>query len=106
MDLKRLRQRCEARLRDFPFPTPFNARTFRDTLGAQRGRPIVCVSRSMPLDLTGLWVPEGGTDFILYEQDTSARHQQQIIFHEAAHIYLGHRPALCMSDRWFDLTPG
>jgi hypothetical protein len=106
MILKAIRRRCEARLRDFPFPTPFNARTFCDTLGALRGRPIVLAPRTMPLDLTGLWVPLDTVDYILYACDESPRHQQQIIFHEAAHPYLGHRPVLRAAPAWLALTPG
>lgn len=105
MDLKAIRRRCEARLRAFPFPTPFNARTFCATLAAQRGRPIILVPRAMPLDQTGTWVQLDDADLILYARDESPRQQQQIIFHEAAHIYLGHRPPLRAAPGWLALTP-
>ena len=106
MNLKAIRRRCEARLRNFPFPTPFNAQSFCATLGALRGRPIVLVPLSMPVDMTGLWVPLDTTDYILYATDESSWHQQLIIFHEAAHPFLGHRPRLRATPTWLALTPG
>ena len=92
MDLKRLRQSCEARLRGLDLPVPFDVRAFCDALGARRGRPIrLCpvISRAGPC---GLWAAGTRVDYIFYEQATSPLHQEHIILHEASHLLCGHHP--------------
>lgn len=92
MELKELRRRCEARLRELELPTPFEARAFCAVLAGRRGRPILLrpiATRSGPW---GLWVAGPSADFIFYERDTSPLHQEHIILHEASHLLCGHRP--------------
>ena len=92
MDLKQLRQRCEARLRDLDLPVPFDVDAFCESLAARRGRPVVLrplVSKAGPW---GLWVAGAAADFIFYEQETSTLHQEHIILHEASHLLCHHDP--------------
>jgi hypothetical protein len=92
MDLKRLRQRCEARLRDLDLPAPFDIDSFRGVLETRRGRPIrLCpmISRAGPW---GLWAAGPDADYIFYEQATSPLHREHIILHEASHLICGHCP--------------
>jgi hypothetical protein len=92
MELKELRRRCEARLRELDLPMPFDVRTFCAVLAAKRGRPIQLrpiATRSGPW---GLWVAGPSADIIFYEQETSPLHQEHIILHEASHVLCAHRP--------------
>lgn len=104
LDREAVRREVITRLADFPYPTPLNGMTFCDVLAAQRGRPIVIwpiplieIARRMGHDATkvpsGLWLADDHADHILHEEQTSAPHQQLIIFHEGAHILWGDRPA-------------
>jgi hypothetical protein len=98
MDLKRLRQRCEARLRELELPVPFNLHAFCDALGARRGRPIrLCPATSLA-GPCGLWAAGTTDDYIFYEQATSPLHQEHIVLHEASHMLCGHRPARVSDD--------
>jgi hypothetical protein len=92
MDLKRLRQRCETRLRELDLPVPFDIDAFCGVLGTRRGRPIrLCpvTSRAGPW---GLWAAGSDADYIFYEQATSPLHREHIILHEASHLICNHRP--------------
>jgi hypothetical protein len=104
---KALRERCEAKLRELPIPTPCDGHTFCEALAGHRGRPIAL--RPLPLramtgrgTLYGLLVSDPSGDTIYYERDTSQLHQQQIIAHEAGHLILGHPSAPVDPD---ELTP-
>jgi len=92
MDLRKLRHRCEERLRGLDLPVPFDVRTFCGALGTRRGRPIrLCpvVSKAGPC---GVWAAGAEVDYIFYEQATSPLHQEHIILHEASHLLCGHHP--------------
>ncbi len=93
LDLQALRRECEARLRGFPLPVPLTGQSFCAALAKRRGRPIILCPIPMRPGPSGLWLADDYTDYILYERETSLIHQQLIIFHEAAHIFCGHRPA-------------
>ncbi len=93
MDLQAMRQECETRLRGFPLPVPLTGQSFCATLAKRRRRSIVLCPMPMRPGPSGLWLADDYTDYILYERDTSPIHQQLIIFHEASHIFCGHRPA-------------
>lgn len=92
MDLKALRQRCEARLGGLPLPSPFDVHAFCGTLGMQRGRAILPHPVSGLGDVSGIWVAGCSADHIFYEQDTSPLHQELIILHELSHLLCGHQP--------------
>ncbi|MFE1174268.1 hypothetical protein [Streptomyces sp. NPDC058773] len=61
-------------------------------LGERRGRPIRLVSHPMPVPGPfGAWIATPSTDYILYQQETTASHQRHIILHEVGHILADHQ---------------
>ena len=92
MDLKRLRQRCEARLQALNLPTSFDARSLCDALAACRGRPILLQSVANGAGPHGVWVAGPSVDVVFYERETSPLHQEHIILHELSHLLCDHRP--------------
>ena len=92
MDDKRLRQRCEARLRKLNLPDPFDVQSFCEMLGEQRGRPILLHPVAGAEGACGVWVSVPSADLIFYEHDTSPLHQEHIILHEVSHLLCGHEP--------------
>ena len=92
MDLKQLRRRCEAQLREIDLPTPFDIRSFCDAVGARRGRPIRLCPVTSQAGPFGLWAAGTGIDYIFYERSTSPLHQEHIILHEVSHLLCGHQP--------------
>ena len=111
MDLKRLRQRCEARLQALNLPTSFDARSLCDALAACRGRPILLQPVANGAGPHGVWVAGPSVDVIFYERETSPLHQEHIILHELCHLLCDHRLTL-VSDADYtrllfsDLHPG
>jgi len=93
MNRGELRRRCEARLRTLDLPVPFEVRALCDALAAGRNRPILLQPITTPTGLSGLCLALPAADLILYEQQTSPLHQQQIILHEVCHLLCGHRLA-------------
>ncbi len=104
LDREAVRREVIRRLSNFPYPTPLNGMTFCGALAALRGRPIVIwamplieIARQLGHDAakvpSGLWFADDHADHILHEEQTSAPHQQLIIFHEGAHIFWEDRPA-------------
>lgn len=98
MDLKQLRRRCAARLRELDLPTPFDVRSFCDAVGDRRGRPIRLCPVTSQAGPCGLWAAGSGVDYIFYERSTSLLHQEHIILHEVSHLLCGHRPALVSDE--------
>jgi hypothetical protein len=92
MDLKQLRRRCAARLRELDLPTPFDVRSFCDAVGDRRGRPIRLCPVTSQAGPCGLWAAGSGVDYIFYERSTSLLHQEHIILHEVSHLLCGHQP--------------
>jgi hypothetical protein len=93
MNLKRLRKRCEERLRELGLSGPLDAQSLCDALAAQRGRPIRLRPVTNYAGPCGLWIATDSTDYIFYESNTSLLHQEHIVLHEASHILCGHRSA-------------
>lgn len=89
---RRLRKRCEARLRDLPMPVPFDARTLCEQVAEQRGRPIRLLPMAGLTGVCGLWVATDTTDLIFYEEVTTPPHQEHIILHELSHVLCDHYP--------------
>lgn len=92
MSDRRLRKRCEARVRDLPMPVPFDARTLCEQVARQRGRPIRLVPMAGLTGVCGLWVATDTTDLIFYEEVTTPPHQEHIILHELSHVLCDHYP--------------
>ncbi len=85
---------CRARLEMLDLERASNVRELCVQLGQKRGQPIHLLA--IELDSarpSGLWIAMDGMDFIVFEANTSAPHQEHIIAHELAHIILGHRNA-------------
>lgn len=98
MDLRRLRRRCEARLRALTLPTPFDVETFCADLAARRGRSIVLRPIAMTEELTGMWVGGAFIDLIVYERETSPLHQEHFVLHELSHLLCGHQSTVSEAD--------
>lgn len=92
MDMRTMRQRCEARLRTLALPQPFDVRSFCDLLAASRGRAILFSAMMATGDPCGLWVAGPSLDVIFYERETSGLHQEHIILHEVCHLLCEHHP--------------
>jgi hypothetical protein len=90
MDMKTLRRRYTARIRDLPIPIPFDIQTFSAMVADRRGRPIVL--QPMPLlgATFGAWIEQPSVDVVFYERHTTPLHQQHIILHELGHILCSH----------------
>jgi hypothetical protein len=90
---RRLRKRCEARLRDLPLPVPFDARALCAQVARRRGRPIRLLPLAGLTGVCGLWIATDTTDLIFYEQVTTPPHQEHIILHELSHLLCDHYSA-------------
>lgn len=89
--LRRLRGRCERRIRDLDLPTPCDVATLCHTLEDRRNRPIALVPLAIPAAYPcGLWVAGIVEDLIFYDTNTTSAHQDHIILHELGHIICGH----------------
>lgn len=91
MDFKKLRRRCEDRLKALDLPQPFTVDAFRSSLEAQRHRLILLRPVTSTVGPWGLWVALPSTDLIFYEEATTSLHQQHIILHELCHLICDHR---------------
>lgn len=89
--LRQLRLRCEAILRDLDVPSPFDLETFCAMLANRRGRPIL-LHPVVTQELWSVWIPRPTSDWILYEAATSRLHQQHLVLVQLAHILLEHAP--------------
>ncbi len=93
MSLRRLRQQCEARLRDVDVPDPFDINAFCARLAERRGRPLHVLplpEEAGPEDPCGMWLATEHDDWVFVEAVTSPLHREHIILHEVAHIICGH----------------
>ena len=91
---RRLRTRCEARVRELDIPTPFDVSELCRRLERQRGRPITLLPIELPPDgPCGLWVSTDAADYIFYEARTSVQHQEHIVLHEIGHLLCEHEAA-------------
>src|SRR5664279_4085729 len=98
MDLKRVRQRCEATLRELDVPDPFDVLVFCKRLSVRRDRPIRLCPTDTQVSPCGVWLAAGSADYVFYEQGTSALHQEHIILHEVGHMLFRHVPVPIMDD--------
>lgn len=93
MSLRRLRQQCEARLREIDVPDPFDIETFCARLAERRGRPLQVLPLPEgvgPEAPCGFWMATHRRDIVFVEAATSPLHREHIILHEVAHIICGH----------------
>src|SRR5215217_1559286 len=89
-ELRKLRKRCEARLRDLDVPVPFDLDAFCTSVAARRGRAIVLCSVAGRHGPSGAWIASGSIDYIFYAAQTNPLHQQHIALHEVSHLLCDH----------------
>jgi hypothetical protein len=84
---REIRRRCKRVIRTLRIPDPFDVRQLCATIARSRGRPIELRPMAMPpRSPSGIWLATGGHDYILYERNTTALHQEHIITHELGHL--------------------
>ncbi|MFE0256872.1 hypothetical protein [Streptomyces sp. NPDC059010] len=84
-----LHRRLRRELQSLGVQPPLDVKELCRLVGERRGRPIVL--RPFPLEKpgpSGLCVDTPQMDLILYQQETTHLHQQQIILHELFHIFV------------------
>ncbi|MFI9380445.1 hypothetical protein [Kutzneria sp. NPDC052558] len=75
-------------------PHPFDVRELARAVGTTRGRPIeLRPVRTPGQGPSGMWIATRDVDFVCYEAETSALHQEHIILHELGHMLCGHPSA-------------
>ena len=94
MNLRQLRRNCARKVEALELPVPFDVHTFCRLIQQARGRMIHLIPRALPTGSpSGLCVSTNAGDYIFYESDTSALHQEHIILHEVGHLLCEHRAA-------------
>ncbi|MFE3170643.1 hypothetical protein ACFXPA_05610 [Amycolatopsis sp. NPDC059090] len=74
--------------------------------GQRRGRPIKLLPFSLDVPGPfGMWIGARNFDYIVYQAETTAVHQQHIIAHEFGHMFAGHRTDGNNDDIWQQLMP-
>lgn len=89
-----LHRRLRLELRSLGVVPPLDVDKLVKTLSERRGRPMVL--RPWALEKpgpSGLWIDYPQMDVILYQEETTRLHQQQIILHEVLHVLV---------DEWED----
>lgn len=91
MDVRHVREKCEATLRTLTLPRPFAVEAFCTMLAQARDRPL----HLLPLPSSddgpcGLWVSTADADYVFHQVATSRLHQEHIILHELAHMIFDH----------------
>jgi hypothetical protein len=65
---------------------------FCEAVARHRGRPIELVPHDMPNEgPDGIFQGLGSVDVVIYDQNTTVLHQEQIVLHELGHLLLGHK---------------
>ncbi|AUS80042.1 ImmA/IrrE family metallo-endopeptidase [Actinoalloteichus sp. AHMU CJ021] len=88
------RRRAKAVLATLDIPVPWSLTAFLSSIERQRGRRILLVPSTMSryaAVASGLWISRGEEDLIVYDATASPLHRQNTVFHELAHMLLGHR---------------
>ncbi|MFA4082546.1 hypothetical protein [Mycobacteroides salmoniphilum] len=81
------------RARKLPIPTPWDLNEFIANIAEMRRRPIHLIGTDTVTAAgspCGLWLVRPHDDVILYDQNTSTYHIDQIVRHEVGHMVLGH----------------
>ncbi|MEU2774637.1 hypothetical protein ABZ646_17250 [Streptomyces sp. NPDC007162] len=111
-----LHRRLRQELRSLGVVPPLDVDKLAQALSERRGRPMVL--RPWALEKpgpSGLWLDMPQMDVILYQEETTRLHQQQIILHEVLHVLVdewGEKreevpevPTDEFVEVWSDLTP-
>lgn len=96
MRWRRLRRRCQKAIAQVALPEPFSARELCARLAEERNRPLELLplpKPTVPGTPSGMWLATEAGDYIFYDAQTSALHQEHIIVHEIGHMMCDHRSA-------------
>jgi hypothetical protein len=106
MSERAMRKRCERTLRALDLRPPVRVPVLCERLGARRGRPIRLVPYPLPAPgPSGLLITSTTADYVLYQQHTTASHQDHIVLHEVGHLIAEH-PSVELDERaWSLLDP-
>jgi hypothetical protein len=102
----RLRWRLRRELAALEIEEPTTMSDVCGRLSKRRGKPIRLVP--YPFDVPGpfgMWLPTTSTDYILFQAETTALHQEHIIAHELGHLIAGHESVENEDQVWHELMP-
>jgi hypothetical protein len=86
-----LRRGVKQLLRVLQLDPPLDVGGLCERLAQHRNRPISLMPYPLPAPgVFGLWIGTSVADYILYQRDTTAAHQEHIILHEVGHIVSNH----------------
>lgn len=89
--IRETRRRCEKLVQTLDVPRVSDIRTLCDVIARRRQRPIELLPMTFSDgSLCGLWIATDVGDYLVYEQETSAVHQEHIVLHELGHLLCGH----------------
>ncbi|ANN21150.1 hypothetical protein SD37_39900 [Amycolatopsis orientalis] len=95
MSERRIRRQCREMLSKLDVRPPLDVTELCRQMGEIRGKPIRLIAYPIPVPGPfGMWISTPETDYILFQQETSKRHQDHIVLHELGHILGGHQGAL------------
>lgn len=76
-------------------PSPWDIDVLVDALAKHRRRPIALVAWELPDGgPSGMWIPTGTADYIVYRRSATATAREVTIGHELGHLLLDHNPRL------------
>jgi hypothetical protein len=89
--MRKVRHKCEEKLRDLTLPDPFTLDAFCDQLATDRGRPLHLMPiRASQSAACGLWISTDHADYVVHQVATSPLHREHIVLHELAHMIFDH----------------
>ena len=95
-----LRKRCERRIDTLELPVRFGIDAVCERLESRMGSRIELIPMALPpASPLGLLITDERGHSVIYEESASPIHRQQIIFHEFAHLLLGHTGRPIGDDR-------
>ena len=89
MNLWQLKRQCRDVLRETDTTDPVQPDLLAAGLGAIRARPIRLTDRDREFGSFGCVIPMPNEDIVVFHASSSAE-RNHILFHELAHIFLGH----------------
>jgi hypothetical protein len=100
MDLRQVRERCEARIRELDFRGALDVQELTAELARRRGRPIHLLPMPAgPANPSGLCISAASAEYIFYESGSAGIHREHIILHEIGHLVFGHSGALNLTGQ-------
>lgn len=89
--IRETRRRCERLVQTLDIPKVSEIRALCEVVARRRQRPIELLPVAFSDgSLCGLWIATDVGDYLAYEQNTSAVHQEHIVLHELGHLLCGH----------------